>query len=75
MGKRAPQAALDGSKEVAGAVVASTLTTLVVFFPILLIQETAGQLFRDIALAIMAAVGLSMVDGYPDGGAAFSPPE
>ena len=61
MGKRAPQAALDGAKEVAGAVVASTLTTMVVFFPILLVEETAGQLFRDIALAIMAAVGLSMV--------------
>ncbi len=61
MGKRGPQAALDGAKEVAGAVVASTMTTLVVFFPILLIQETAGQLFRDIALAIMAAVGLSMI--------------
>lgn len=61
MGKRARQAALDGAKEVAGAVVASTLTTLAVFFPILLIQETAGQLFRDIALAIMAAVGLSMI--------------
>ena len=61
MGKRAPQAALDGAKEVAGAVVASTMTTMVVFFPILLIQETAGQLFRDIALAIMSAVGLSMV--------------
>ena len=61
MGKRAPQAALEGTQEVAGAVVASTLTTLAVFFPILLIEETAGQLFRDIALAIMAAVGLSMV--------------
>ena len=61
MGKRAREAALDGAKEVAGAVVASTLTTMVVFFPILLVQETAGQLFRDIALAIMAAVGLSMI--------------
>ncbi len=61
MGKRAPHAALDGAREVAGAVLASTLTTLAVFFPILLIQETAGQLFRDIALAIMAAVGLSML--------------
>ncbi|MAS94647.1 MAG: acriflavin resistance protein [Verrucomicrobiales bacterium] len=61
MGKRAPKAALDGAKEVAGAVVASTLTTLAVFCPILLIQETAGQLFRDIALAIMASVGLSMI--------------
>ncbi|MDF1740236.1 MAG: efflux RND transporter permease subunit [Verrucomicrobiales bacterium] len=61
MDKPARQAARDGAKEVAGAVVASTLTTLAVFFPILLIQETAGQLFRDIALAIMASVGLSMI--------------
>ena len=61
MDKPARQAARDGVKEVAGAVVASTLTTLAVFFPILLIQETAGQLFRDIALAIMASVGLSMI--------------
>ena len=60
-GKKPAQAALDGAKEVAGAVVASTLTTLIVFAPILLIQETAGQLFRDIALAIMVSVGLSMV--------------
>ena len=60
-GKKPRQAALDGSKEVAGAVVASTMTTLIVFAPILLIQETAGQLFRDIALAIMVSVGLSMI--------------
>ena len=61
MGKSPPKAALDGTKEVAGAVVASTATTLVVFFPILLIEDSAGQLFRDIALAIMAAVGISLI--------------
>lgn len=61
MDKRPLQAALDGTREVAGAVVASTFTTMIVFFPILLVEETAGQLFRDIALAIMAAVGLSML--------------
>jgi HAE1 family hydrophobic/amphiphilic exporter-1 len=60
-GKKPRDAALDGTREVAGAVLASTLTTLIVFAPILLIQETAGQLFRDIALAIMISVGLSMV--------------
>ncbi|MCG8650680.1 MAG: efflux RND transporter permease subunit, partial [Pirellulales bacterium] len=60
-GKTPKQAAYDGTREVAGAVLASTLTTLVVFFPVLMIQEQAGQLFRDIALAIMAAVGLSLV--------------
>ena len=44
-----------------GAVLASTLTTLAVFLPILFVQEEAGQLFRDIALAISAAVGLSLI--------------
>lgn len=61
MGKKAAKAAYDGTTEVAGAVLASTLTTLIVFIPILLIQESAGQLFRDIALAICASVGLSFI--------------
>jgi HAE1 family hydrophobic/amphiphilic exporter-1 len=61
MGKSAVQAAHDGAAEVGEAVVASTLTTLIVFGPILLIEDQAGQLFRDIALAIMGAVGLSMI--------------
>ncbi|HBE71151.1 MAG TPA: AcrB/AcrD/AcrF family protein [Planctomycetaceae bacterium] len=61
MGSAPKTAAYEGTKEVAGAVLASTLTTLVVFAPVLLIEEAAGQLFRDIALAIMAAVGLSLI--------------
>ncbi len=61
MGKSVKQSSLDGAQEVSGAVVASTLTTLVVFLPVLLIQESAGQLFRDIVLAIAAAVGLSLI--------------
>lgn len=61
MGKKPVAAARDGVLEVGGAVLASTLTTVVVFAPILLIEEQAGQLFRDIALALMAAVSLSLV--------------
>jgi HAE1 family hydrophobic/amphiphilic exporter-1 len=61
MGKSTRQAAFDGASEVWGAVLASTLTTIVVFIPILLIAEEAGQLFRDIALAICAAVALSLL--------------
>ncbi|GAA5481178.1 efflux RND transporter permease subunit [Haloferula sargassicola] len=61
MGKKPFDAARDGTIEVGGAVLASTLTTVVVFAPILMIQEQAGQLFRDIALALMAAVSLSFV--------------
>ena len=54
-------AAVRGTQEVWGAVIASTLTTVAVFLPVVFVQEEAGQLFRDIALAISAAVGLSMI--------------
>jgi HAE1 family hydrophobic/amphiphilic exporter-1 len=61
LGERAAVAAVRGTQEVWGAVAASTLTTVAVFLPVVFIQEEAGQLFRDIALAISAAVGLSML--------------
>ncbi|MEZ6092386.1 MAG: efflux RND transporter permease subunit [Pirellulaceae bacterium] len=61
MGRTARDAAVRGTAEVWGAVVASTLTTLAVFLPVLFVQEEAGQLFRDIAIAISAAVSLSLV--------------
>ncbi len=61
MGKKSMRAAYDGSREVGGAILASTLTTIAVFIPILLVEEEAGQLFRDIALAICAAIGLSLI--------------
>ncbi len=61
MGKSAFQAAYDGTSEVWGAVLSSTLTTVAVFLPIVFIREEAGQLFRDIALAISAGVSLSLL--------------
>ena len=61
MGDNPFTAAVRGAQEVWGAVVASTLTTLAVFLPVLFVQEEAGQLFRDIALAISSAVGLSLL--------------
>lgn len=61
MGKPRKQAALDGTREVWGAVLSSTLTTIAVFLPILFIVQESGQLFRDIAIAICAAVGFSLV--------------
>ena len=60
MGKKAFDAALEGTKEVWGAVLASTITTVAVFLPVVFIQEEAGQLFRDIAIAVVAAVSLSL---------------
>ncbi len=54
-------AAVNGAQEVWGAIVASSLTNLAVFLPVIFIQEEAGQLFRDIALAISGAITLSMI--------------
>ncbi len=61
MGKSAAQAAYDGTVEVWGAVLAGTLTTMAVFIPVIFIEEEAGQLFRDISVATVAAVGLSLL--------------
>ena len=60
-GKRRREAAVAGTQEVWGAVIASTLTTLAVFLPVVFVEEEAGQLFRDIALAISCSVGLSLI--------------
>ncbi|GJL54636.1 MAG: multidrug ABC transporter [Nitrospirales bacterium] len=60
MGKALFQAAYDGAVEVWGAVLASTLTTIAVFIPIVFVKEQAGELFQDIAIAISAGVGLSL---------------
>lgn len=61
LGENPFAAAVKGTYEVLGAVVASTVTTIAVFLPVVFIEEEAGQLFRDIALAISGAVGLSLV--------------
>jgi HAE1 family hydrophobic/amphiphilic exporter-1 len=60
LGKSSFHAAYDGATEVWGAILASTLTTVAVFLPVIFIQEEAGQLFRDIAIAVTCAVSLSL---------------
>ncbi len=60
MGKTPFEAAFEGAHEVWGAVFASTATTVAVFVPVIFIQEEAGQLFRDIAIAITFSISLSL---------------
>lgn len=60
MGKSPFLASYDGTREVWGAVLASTLTTVAVFLPVIFIEEEAGQLFRDIAIAITASISISL---------------
>ncbi|MEM7070536.1 MAG: efflux RND transporter permease subunit, partial [Pseudomonadota bacterium] len=57
----AVQAAEQGAKQVWGAILVSTLTTVMVFVPILFMELEVGQLFRDIAVAISVAVIASML--------------
>jgi multidrug efflux pump subunit AcrB len=54
-------AALAGVKRVWPAVLASTLTTVLVFAPVLFVEQEAGQLYSDIAIAISASILASML--------------
>ncbi|MDT0616997.1 efflux RND transporter permease subunit [Salinisphaera sp. P385] len=54
-------AALAGVREVWPAVLASTMTTILVFAPVLFIEEEAGQLYSDISIAIASAIFVSML--------------
>lgn len=60
-GKDNNTAAVFGAQEVAVPVVISTLTTLVVFVPILFVPGIAGFLFRDLALTISFALTISSI--------------
>lgn len=56
-----PAAAGRGASEVAGAVLASTLTTIAVFLPLAFVEGVAGQLFRDQALTVTFALVASLL--------------
>ncbi|HDS0923006.1 TPA: efflux RND transporter permease subunit [Stenotrophomonas maltophilia] len=55
------QAAITGTREVSMAVVASTLTTIAVFLPLVFVDGIAGQLFRDQALTVAIAIAISLL--------------
>ncbi|MGY0798659.1 efflux RND transporter permease subunit [Lysobacter sp. A286] len=54
------EAAIKGTGEVSMAVVASTLTTIAVFLPLVFVEGIAGQLFRDQALTVTIAIAISL---------------
>ena len=54
-------AATRGAREVAGAVIASTLTTIAVFAPIVFVTGIAGQIFGDQALTVVTSLLVSLV--------------
>lgn len=59
-GKDAESAAVDGSHEVMAAVVASTLTTLVVFLPLIFVRGMAGIMFKQLSYVVSFSLGCSL---------------
>jgi HAE1 family hydrophobic/amphiphilic exporter-1 len=59
-GQTAPVAAVNGSREVTAAVVASTLTTLVVFFPMIFMRGMTGIMFKQLAYVVAFSLSCSM---------------
>ena len=54
------KAPIEGTGDVAAAVVASTLTTVAVFLPIAFVEGVAGELFGDLALAVVSSLVASL---------------
>jgi HAE1 family hydrophobic/amphiphilic exporter-1 len=60
MGKSPADAAYDGAREIWGAILNTTVSTIAVFLPVIFVKEEAGQLFKDIAIAVSCAVTFSL---------------
>ncbi len=61
LGKNRIEAARDGSTEVGMAIVASTMTTVVVFLPIIFVEGIAARLFKDLALTVGFSLTASLI--------------
>ena len=61
MKKEPKQAAFDGTKEVSGAIIASTLTTISVFLPIVFISGIVGDLFKELAYTVSFSLLASLL--------------
>ncbi len=60
-GRSLQDAARIGTREVSGAVVASTLTTCVIFLPVVFMRTTSGQLFQTLALVVVFSLACSLL--------------
>jgi multidrug efflux pump subunit AcrB len=55
------EAAHKGTHQVVGALIASTITTVAVFLPVVFLRDVEGQIFADLALTISIAVAISVI--------------
>ncbi len=59
--KSLKESALTGTREVSGAIIASTLTTSVIFLPVVFMQTVSGMLFRELALVVVFSLFCSLL--------------
>lgn len=60
-GETIPVAAITGAKEVAGAIVASTITTVIIFLPLMFVRGVTGLLFRELAYVVSFSLACSLL--------------
>jgi hydrophobic/amphiphilic exporter-1 (mainly G- bacteria), HAE1 family len=60
-GLAAEEASTQGTKQVFGALLASTATTVAIFLPVVFLRDEVGQLFSDLAITISAAITVSLL--------------
>ena len=60
--RRVFDASITGTTEIISAVVASTLTVMIVFVPLLMIQGQAGQMYTQFALVVIFSIAISLLD-------------
>lgn len=60
-GRKPKAAAVEGAREVAGAVLAATLTTIAVFVPVAFMESFVGQLFKEMGLTVSLALAASLL--------------
>jgi len=60
-GRDLREAAVTGTRQVGGAIVASTLTTSVIFLPVVFMQTISGMLFRELAMVVVFALLCSLL--------------
>lgn len=59
--KKLENAILDGSEEVSKSIISATLTTIIVFFPIIFLKNQMGLVFSEMALAIIIVLSISLL--------------
>ena len=63
-GKSPTRAAIDGTREVSLGVIASMLTTIAVFMPLLTMQGEIGKIMRVMPIGVVTALAVSLVEGF-----------